>query len=260
MDELREAIKGAAERGLELSGRPAFALSPEHFVITGASQNYRRAAVGYRYCWVGLEHLRALLLLAQQGALVSCMALFRPMIEAHVRGLWLCAHASDTDIVKLAKRQSRFEFPAFHELLKTVSGGIGPTHPGASLLRSVSWRQLCDYTHGGMRLIEDTLHLDDSNEKVAGEIFEALRKAVVAGSFCVLLFAQKVTAAETQSSVKTALREYLEGTGSSGRHVSKLRKMFSDAGLKQRFEEEIEWYQLRRDFRWKEKTYDYSEE
>ena len=99
---------------------------------------------------IGVEHLRAILMLCESGlAIGSAMALFRPMVDAIVRAEWLyfCA-----DVPILAQFWNNdFRFPGqkykFESLATAVDSKLGGTdrlsHYGKH------YHNFSDWTHGG---------------------------------------------------------------------------------------------------------------
>jgi hypothetical protein len=80
---------------------------------------------------IGVEHLRAILMLCESGeAIGSAMALFRPMADAIVRAEWLYLCADVSILTKFWKNE--FHFPGdnykFEKLAAAVDQKLGGTN------------------------------------------------------------------------------------------------------------------------------------
>src|SRR5580704_11984419 len=118
MDEFTIALNTTIHRAREFYEHLAREFLPDTIAYRLEWDPNVRPALGYSFVQVGLQHFEGILTLAARGSYVPCLALFRPMIEAHVRGLWFLSIASDAEIKQLSKSPGDFRFPKFHKMVE----------------------------------------------------------------------------------------------------------------------------------------------
>lgn len=95
---------------------------------------------------VVLEHQAAIALLHSSHLYGSMLALLRVLSEALVRGLWLHACASETELSKF--KVGRLD-KTFDALVKEYEKKIGTPSGVLSNFKLTAWPQLNDFTHTG---------------------------------------------------------------------------------------------------------------
>ena len=250
MDEFTKALNATVLRATEFHGHLTDQFLPDTFAFRLEWDPNVRPAIGYSFLQIGLQHLGGLLILAERGSPVSCLALFRPMIEAHIRGLWFFSCASDSQVKELANARSKFRFPQFREMLDAIA----TANPEISkhLLGGENWKDLCDYTHGGLLLIERSVMFEANSDKAKFRMVEALRNGTKAAGVSIFIFVRDTSRKDMARFVKTLLREYLSDEQEHRLVLGELKKRLDDEELRQHFDSEVEWYKERGDRRRKE--------
>jgi len=250
MDDFTNALMATVRRANEFHQHLLGQFVPDRFAFRLDWDPDLRPAIGYSFLQIGLQHLGGLLFLAEHDAIVPCLALFRPMIEAHIRGLWFFGCASDAQIRELSSTREKFRFPKFREMLEAIA----LTKPIVSkhLLGGENWKDLCDYTPGGLRLIERSVMYEANSDKAKFLMVEALRNGTKAVSVSIFIFAQGTSHRIMAKFVRTLIREYLSDEKEHRRLVENLRGQLDDEDLRQHFESEVKWYRDRGDKRHKE--------
>lgn len=109
-----------------------------------------RTTVAGTLCSVCLDHHESIIILISQHHPSSAAALMRPMFEAYGRGIWLAYVASDREFRRfLADRNDvtfRTMIASIERLPEFSAGTLGR-------FRASSWGALCDFAHGGTRMI-----------------------------------------------------------------------------------------------------------
>ena len=95
---------------------------------------------------VALEHQAAIVLLHQSELYGSVLALLRVLSESVVRGLWLHACATDTEISKF--KSGKLD-KKFHQFVQEYEEKIGTPNGILSGYKMSAWAQLNDFTHTG---------------------------------------------------------------------------------------------------------------
>ncbi len=102
-----------------------------------------RHSLAAAYFALAIEHREAVVLLLKNGAFSSAFALVRPAYEACMRGFWALSVADEKHIVALLKDNVA---PKAENLISALARQYPNTVFGRL---KVSWRAMCDFTHGG---------------------------------------------------------------------------------------------------------------
>ena len=98
---------------------------------------------------LAIEHYRAMCMLCRsQIAIGSALALFRPMLDAIIRGEWLYRIATDEQIELFMKRRFHFEGIGFKQMTSALDESATPETKVLSTFNEY-YQNLCDYTHSG---------------------------------------------------------------------------------------------------------------
>ena len=90
---------------------------------------------------LAIEHGQAIVTLIDRAFYGSALALLRPMLEAHIRGIWRRARATDNEVAAAAEDC----FPRLERMIE----GVEPLQD----LKQKFWSYLSSYTHGGTHQI-----------------------------------------------------------------------------------------------------------
>jgi len=252
VDVFDTALAETVEQAGELHRLLSKNLSPEGFDVPSCPESDIRRVIGHSFTRMGLSHLGGIILLAREKAYIPCLALFRPMIEAHVRGLWLCFVAPANEATRFVNNPAKFEFPYFRSMLKAIA----ETHAVLSetTLTPGEWKQLCDYTHGGVALIQQVVLIETRSRRFALEMLEAIRKATIASGVATYFFVEQAGRKKDAKEFAAAvLRAYLNLEDAHRRLVSQLSKVIADEERQEQFESEVESTQRKRDLRRRER-------
>jgi hypothetical protein len=167
MDVFDSSLVATVKQAEELHGHLSKHLSPEEFDGLFVDDSDIRRTIGHSFTRMGLNHLEGIILLAREKAFAPCLALFRPMIEAHVRGLWLAFIASPDEVTKYVKNPAKFDFPHFRNMQKRIAET--DVNLSETTLTPGEWKRLCDYTHGGLGLIEQVVLNETRTRRFAVE-------------------------------------------------------------------------------------------
>ncbi len=92
------------------------------------------------------EHFTGIHVLINAGIPSAAFALYRPQLEAYVRGAWYHRCATDEQIAQFLAGAEPPSPGAQIEALEAM--GLFDTD-SLSKLKKTTWRNLCDFTHGG---------------------------------------------------------------------------------------------------------------
>jgi hypothetical protein len=109
-----------------------------------------RTAAFYALQSIGLEHLRAIIMLCESGVAVgSAMALFRPMADAIARAEWLFFCADDAILAQFWNNE--FQFPGIKYKFENLAMAVDSKLGGGDRLSSYGkhYKNFSDWTHGG---------------------------------------------------------------------------------------------------------------
>lgn len=143
-----------------------------------ASDRMRAAGAAW---WVSLEHHSSIVFLIRNAKHASAYALLRPQIDAYLRGLWLSASASESELAGFlsgddapggAKLGSRLE----------AEGCFDPN--SLTSIQKQIWAAVCDYTHTGSRQI--SRHLIGSSIEQAHDPDELIELLSAAGGWALM--------------------------------------------------------------------------
>jgi hypothetical protein len=139
-----------------------------------------RARVAAALHQLSIEHYTGIHVLVGTGVYSAAFALYRPQLEAYVRGAWYHRCATDLQVSGLI---SGDESPSLKVQMLDLERN-GAFDPGSLIhLKTMTWKQLCDFTHGGSLQIK-------VRAATIGEIRQDFRPAHVAA----LLVASATTA------------------------------------------------------------------
>jgi hypothetical protein len=112
---------------------------------------------------LAMEHFRSIIMLCRSGvATGSALALFRPLVEAVVRGEWLYFCASEEQMNLFMKNEFSLHKIGFAAMANAVDEKVGL---GARLaLYLPDYAKLCDYTHAGHDAVVQRLANDGGIE------------------------------------------------------------------------------------------------
>ena len=95
---------------------------------------------------LSVEHFTGIHVLVATGVHSAAFALYRPQLEAFIRGAWYHRCATDEEVSSLIAGKEP-PSPAVQMAALERSGAF---EPGSLLrLKDMTWRNLCDFTHGG---------------------------------------------------------------------------------------------------------------
>jgi hypothetical protein len=112
--------------------------------LTVPSLNRTRVAAALHQ--LSFEHFTGIHVLIGTGIPSAAFALYRPQLEAYVRGVWYHRCATDEQIAHFIAGEEPPSPGAQIEALES-SGLFDPD--SLSQLKKTTWRNLCDFTHGG---------------------------------------------------------------------------------------------------------------
>jgi len=112
--------------------------------LTVPSSNRSRVAAALHQ--LSIEHFTGIHVLVGTGVHSAAFALYRPQLEAYVRGAWYHRCATDEQVQDFI----RGEEPPSPKTQMTALESVGAFEPGSLLrLKDMTWSNLCDFTHGG---------------------------------------------------------------------------------------------------------------
>lgn len=112
--------------------------------LTVPSANRARVAAALHQ--LSIEHFTGIHVLVGTGVYSAAFALYRPQLEAYVRGAWYHRCATDNQVAHLI---AGGEPPSPKEQMVALERS-GVFDPGSlTRLKDMAWRNLCDFTHGG---------------------------------------------------------------------------------------------------------------
>jgi hypothetical protein len=139
------------------------------------------------YVDIALEHHEAILLLIKTKLFGSAFALVRPLIETMLRGLWINALATASQIEEAS--QDKDIFPAMSQMLAEID----QTYATGAFFQSFkgsNWAAMCSYAHSGARQIARRFTKGEVKPRYSdGEILEVLKCDEHSGDptdYCVL--------------------------------------------------------------------------
>ncbi len=103
------------------------------------------------YLSIVAEHQLGFLLLVRSDYRGSALVLLRAQTEALVRMLWITRCIPDAQLENIIGNKN-YEFPTFLEMAEAVDRA-NRTGGFFSNLKRRTWKDLCDFAHGGLRQI-----------------------------------------------------------------------------------------------------------
>jgi hypothetical protein len=112
--------------------------------LTVPSENRTRVSAALHQ--LSIEHYTGIHVLVGTGVYSAGFALYRPQIEAYIRGAWHHKCATDEQLNNfIAGKQP----PSVKLQIKALEEN-GAFDPGSFMrFKEMTWRNLCDFTHGG---------------------------------------------------------------------------------------------------------------
>jgi hypothetical protein len=105
-----------------------------------------RARVAAALHQLSVEHFTGIHVLVGTGVYSAAFALYRPQLEAYIRGAWYHRCASDAQVTGLIAGQN----PPSPNVQIEALERAGAFDPGSLMrIKEMTWRNLCDFTHGG---------------------------------------------------------------------------------------------------------------
>ncbi|MGR5512692.1 DUF6988 family protein [Vibrio diabolicus] len=129
--------------------------SVKHLTHGLQTENNERNQIGLGLLFTSNEHCSAIFTLSSKNINASALALFRPQVEAFIRGTWLLKCASQEEINTILtpehdKDDSRVTgFPSNKRILNALTAL--EEYSDGKLEHAVNqmWSLICDFTHGG---------------------------------------------------------------------------------------------------------------
>jgi hypothetical protein len=143
-----------------------------------------RARVSIALLHLSLEHQRGIVVLTDNEAYGSSLALFRPQFEAYVRGVWFQWCSQEKDIESFLAGKEPEKIGVLIEAVEKLEG-----YEGAELSRirqGEIWKSLNDYTHGGViqvkaRNTKDEIAYNYNSKHISNVIKASVALAYSAG-------------------------------------------------------------------------------
>jgi hypothetical protein len=131
-----------------------------------------------------IEHHTGIHTLVDHGVLGSAFALFRPQFEAYVRGAWYQLCAAEDELAGFLRGSQP---PRIDTLIDQLERKGAFAEGNLRRMKSETWRNLCDFTHGGAiqvkaRNTRDEVVRNYKIEHVAGLLTASATLALLAGT------------------------------------------------------------------------------
>jgi len=164
--------------------------------LTVSSSNRARVAAALHQ--LSIEHFTAIHVLVSTGVYSSAFALYRPQLEAYIRGSWYHQCATEDQIQGLIDGA---EPPSPNVQIRALES-TGTFEPGSlTRLKEMTWRNLCDFTHGGT--IQVKVRASTLNE--VGQDFKATHVAAMLNASAATELLAAVGLAAVAESSETAV-------------------------------------------------------
>lgn len=112
--------------------------------LTVPSLNKARVAAALHQ--LSIEHFTGIHVLVTTGVYSAAFALYRPQLEAYIRGAWYHRCATDEQVRGLIAGAE----PPSPKVIMMALECAGAFEPGSLIrFKEMTWRNLCDFTHGG---------------------------------------------------------------------------------------------------------------
>ena len=100
------------------------------------------------YTDIALEHNKAICLLIKKEVSGSAFALVRPLFETFIRAYWVCACATDSEIIEICNKD-KDKFPIMNEMVKSCDQEYSSNNNFQKIKNEV-WSPMSSYTHSGL--------------------------------------------------------------------------------------------------------------
>lgn len=124
--------------------------------ITFQTTNRLRVAVALLH--LSLEHQTGIHSLVKLGVIGSAFALFRPQLEAYIRGVWYHRCATDAQVSLFIQGK---EPPKINVLIEQLEKLEAFDEKRLSDAKRQVWAKLCDFTHGGTIQVKARCTVDE---------------------------------------------------------------------------------------------------
>ena len=155
-----------------------------------------------------IEHHTGIHTLVDHGVLGSAFALFRPQFEAYARGAWYHFCATEDELSGFLRGSQP---PRIDTLIEQLECKGAFAEGNLRRMKSETWRNLCDFTHGGViqvkaRNTRDEVVRNYKLEHVAGLLTASATLALLAGT----AIAAALNSESLATSLQTAYRSIYE--------------------------------------------------
>jgi hypothetical protein len=142
--------------------------------MTFLSSNRTRVSIALLN--LSVEHQMAIYTLANHQLFGPAFALFRPQMETCVRGTWYLRCATDTQVEDFVNGKDPPKMDALvADIEETQDYGTGML----AKFKGGMWRELCDYTHGGIAQIQGRTKRDEISNNFSPKYIGAVLDASV---------------------------------------------------------------------------------
>lgn len=158
-------ISGVKERSTRWIA--ALTAAPDGFTL--ADINHRQR-VAISLLQLSVDHHVSLRLLIDAEMLPSARALYRPQIEAYLRGLWAHLCASEAQLERFLQSGA---LPRLDDMLAALKALDHELWSPLFQVKRQIWRRLCDETHGGLQQVLSRVSPNEIGRRFSSE--EAIR-------------------------------------------------------------------------------------
>lgn len=164
-----------------------------------------RSKVSVSLQHLSIEHHTGIHTLVDHGVLGSAFALFRPQFEAYVRGVWYHFCATEDDLSRFLKGSQP---PRIDTLIQQLEHKGAYAEGNLRRMKSETWRNLCDFTHGGAiqvkaRNTRDEIVRNYQLEHVAGLLTASATVALLAGTAIAAILESESLATNLQAAYRS---------------------------------------------------------
>jgi hypothetical protein len=132
---------------------------------------------------LAMDHDTAIRTLASNDLVGSAFALFRPLFEAYVRGIWCHLCATPEAMIRFINSDA----PPINAMITAVESTEAFRHGELRQLKNGMWSNLCELTHGGMMQVAMRWEGDKIAERIDPQHAAALVNAAANISYLAAL-------------------------------------------------------------------------
>jgi len=178
-------------------------------VNTLTTEQSDRARVSASLHHLGIEHYTGIHVLVAAGVHGSAFALYRPQLEAYVRGAWYHLCAEEVEIERFLKGN---EPPKYGRLVADLEKHGAYDGGSLSSMKSNVWANLNDFTHGGAIQVKarnsgDEIAQNFKPEHVAGLLTSAATTALLCGVGIAAVCSQDALAVRLRDAYRACYQE-----------------------------------------------------